>query len=84
MTAISGDLWTVGGRQVRITSGTEMKDALQVGDLVKVHATLGTDGVLVAREVERADGDDMDDGDDDNSRQEPRSSQGSFDIATGS
>jgi hypothetical protein len=63
LTAIQGDLWTIGGETVRITAGTEVKGTLQVGDVVKVHATLGSDGVLVAREVELAAGDD---GEDDN------------------
>jgi hypothetical protein len=62
LSAINGDVWTVGGRQVRITGSTEVKGALQVGDLVKVHASPGAGGTLVAREVEPAAADD--DGDD--------------------
>lgn len=62
LTARQGDLWTIGGRQVRIAGSTEVKGNLQIGDLVKVHATPGTDGILVAREVEPANG-----ADDDNS-----------------
>ncbi len=69
LSAISGDLWTIGATVVRVTAATEIKDAIQAGDLVKVHASLGADGVLAAREMELADGDDGDDngGDDDNS-----------------
>ena len=63
--AINGDVWTVGGRQVRITPATEVKGSLQVGQVLKVHASPGADGVLVAREVELAADDD--DSDDDNS-----------------
>jgi hypothetical protein len=65
LSAINGEVWTVAGRQVRITSGTEVKGVLQVGDVIKVHASPGADGVLVAREVELAADDD--DADDDNS-----------------
>ena len=61
LSAINGDLWTVGGLNVRITAATEVKGTLQIGDRVKVHARPGTDGVLVAREVELAVRDDNDD-----------------------
>lgn len=78
LSAINGQVWTIGGVAVRVTTGTEVKDTLQIGDTVKVHATAGSDGTLVAREVERAGagddgnsgsggGDDNDDRDDDNS-----------------
>lgn len=73
LTAVSGDVWTIGGVEVRVTSATEVKGTFQIGDVLKVHATAGTDGVLVAREVELAagdDGDDDDQGDDDDGADE--------------
>jgi hypothetical protein len=76
LSAIDGDLWTVGGRQVRITSGTEVKGTLQIGDVLKVHASPGGDGVLVAREVELADADDVDDNDDDDGDNDDNSGPG--------
>jgi hypothetical protein len=69
LSAINGGVWTVGGRAVRITASTEVKGSLNVGDVLKVHASPGSDGVWVAREVELAAGDDLNDdnGSDDNS-----------------
>jgi hypothetical protein len=61
--SIAADSWTVGGKTLAITSKTEIEDNIQVGDLVKVEATTGTDGVLVAKEIDLADSDDH--GDDD-------------------
>jgi hypothetical protein len=68
LTAINADLWTIGGQVVRITPGTEVKGDPRVGDVVKVHASPGSDGVLVAREVELAQGDDDDEAEDDDNR----------------
>jgi hypothetical protein len=67
LTAISGDVWTVGGRQVRVTAATEVKGILQIGDNLKVHAQPQADGSLWAREVERSDRND-DDRDDNSGR----------------
>jgi hypothetical protein len=50
--SIAGDVWTIDGRQVIITSATEFKDSISVGDYVRVHALLGADGSLTAREIE--------------------------------
>jgi protein involved in polysaccharide export with SLBB domain len=47
-------MWTVSGTQFSVTAETEIKDPIAVGDSVKVHATLGTDGSLFAREIELA------------------------------
>jgi hypothetical protein len=56
LSVIDGDLWTIGATVVRVTAATEIKDLIEVGDLVKVHASAGADGVLVAREVELSGG----------------------------
>jgi phenylpyruvate tautomerase PptA (4-oxalocrotonate tautomerase family) len=53
--SIAADSWTVGGKTLAITSKTEIEDKIQVGDMVKVEATTGTDGVLVAKEIDLAD-----------------------------
>ena len=50
--SISGDVWMIDGRPVIITGDTEFKDSVSVGDYVQVHALLGADGSLTAREIE--------------------------------
>jgi hypothetical protein len=62
--SMAEDLWTVGITLVRVTANTEVKDVIEVGDRVKVHAQAGADGILVAREVELAGNDDNDNGND--------------------
>jgi hypothetical protein len=66
LTAINGSTLIVDGLTVLITANTEVKDALQVGDFVKVHGTAQADGSIVAREIE-IDDDHSGSGDDDNS-----------------
>ena len=56
--AIAADQWTVSGFSFVVTLQTEIKDAIVVGDRVKVHLLLGADGLLTAREIELADADD--------------------------
>jgi len=51
---ITPEAWVVGEFTVAITTTTEIKDAIVVGDLVKVHAYEDPDGVLTAREIELA------------------------------
>lgn len=46
--------WVVAGLQITINPQTEIKGMIQVGDLVKVHASPGLDGILIAREIEPA------------------------------
>jgi hypothetical protein len=75
LTATNGDVWTIGGRAVRITSGTEIKGSLNIGDVLKVHAAAGADGVLVAREVELAADDDLDDDNNDDDNGNPAGEQ---------
>ncbi len=81
VSSISGNVFVVNGLTVVVNG--EIKGPIAVGDLVKVHGITQPDGSVVAREIERADGDDNggrggdddddnsgrsdDDGDDDNS-----------------
>lgn len=50
--AKTADAWTVAGKVVAVTSQTEIKGTLNIGDMVKVHALFGTDGSLTAIEIE--------------------------------
>ncbi len=54
VTSIAADMWTIGGSVVRVTGETEIKGDPKVGDVVKVEARAGTDGVLVAEEIKLA------------------------------
>ncbi len=54
LTAVDGNRWTVGEAVVIVSPVTEVKGAPAIGMLVKVHATLATDGTFAAREVEPA------------------------------
>ncbi len=67
--AIGANSWLIGGTTVAVTSRTEIKGDLVVGDLAKVHAST-IDGVLTAREIEPADEDDEGDLDDDEDENE--------------
>jgi primosomal replication protein N len=49
--AMAPEAWTVGGQVVGITPETEILGTIAVGDSVKVEALVGTDGVLLAREI---------------------------------
>lgn len=50
--AIAIDQWTVAGKTFAVKAQTEIKGTFAIGDLVKVHLIVGTDGSLVAREIE--------------------------------
>lgn len=50
--SITAVQWTIGGRTVAISSTTEIKGAIQVGDFVKAHVRIETDQSLTAREIE--------------------------------
>ena len=52
--SIQPSTWTVSGLTVEVQPTTEVKDAIQVGDLAKIHAQRMVDGVLTAREIELA------------------------------
>jgi uncharacterized protein DUF5666/uncharacterized protein DUF5667 len=51
--SINGNVWTVGGQAVTVTSSTEIKDNPQVGDLVRVRALQYADGSLIAERIEK-------------------------------
>src|SRR3990170_5129665 len=51
---IAADAWTVDDQIVAVTSDTEINGTITVGDLVKVHALIGPDMSLTAREIEPA------------------------------
>jgi hypothetical protein len=55
--AKTAESWTISGRMVVIIAGrTQIKNEIQVGDTVKVHALIGAEGRLTAREIELARG----------------------------
>lgn len=56
--SMGADSWVIGGTTVAITSDTEIKGDLALGDMVKVHASM-VDGVLTAREIEPVKDDDV-------------------------
>ncbi|MEW6567362.1 MAG: DUF5666 domain-containing protein [Chloroflexota bacterium] len=68
--AIGADSWTVAGQMLLVTADTETKGTIAVGDTVKVHAFLGADGSLTAREIEPAEGDEGQDSSPDESKVE--------------
>jgi len=61
---IASDAWTVGDQTFAITSATEIKGTISVGDPVKVHALVQPDLSLTAREIETATEADLLSGDD--------------------
>jgi len=61
---IASDAWMVGVQTVAITSATEIKGTISVGDPVKVHAVVQPDQSLTAREIEAATEADLVSGDD--------------------
>lgn len=52
--SIASNLWTVSGQQFAVNAQTEIKNAIAVGDLVKVHLLVNADNSLTAREIELA------------------------------
>ena len=51
--SITPEAWTINGKEVFVTPQTEIKDTLlSVGDMVKVHVMVASDGTLTAREIE--------------------------------
>jgi hypothetical protein len=51
--AVNANTWTVSGQTVVVMPGlTEIKDFIQVGDLVEVRALLGANGILTATRIE--------------------------------
>lgn len=56
--SITGDVWTIGGQAVMVGGSTEIKGSPSVGDAVKVHGLLQSDGSIMAREIEKLGADD--------------------------
>ena len=56
--SMGADSWTVGDTTFAVTIDTEIHDAILVGDVVKVHASVNPDQSLTAREIELAEADD--------------------------
>jgi hypothetical protein len=52
VTLISDEQVVIDGEAFSIASFTEFEDAIQVGDRVKVHAIITSDGLMVVREIE--------------------------------
>ena len=50
--AISDSQWTISGQPVSVDVSTVVDPNIQVGDIVKVEASVGQDGVVVAAKVE--------------------------------
>jgi hypothetical protein len=67
---ITSDSWMVGENTVAITSDTEIKGTIAVGDPVKVHALVQPDLTLTAREIEPATEADLVGGEDDSGEDE--------------
>jgi hypothetical protein len=53
--AINGDQWVVNGQTFNVGASTQVNGNFQVGDSVKVSATVNADGSVVAREVQASD-----------------------------
>lgn len=56
--------WIIGGTTVYLTAETDVDEAVQPGDMVKVEAYESEDGSLIAHEIELVDDDDNNDTDD--------------------
>lgn len=53
--AMTADSITVGGVTYQLASFTEFKDAIAVGDQVKIHVLVNADGTFSIREIEKSD-----------------------------
>lgn len=54
VSALTADTITINGVTYNLTNLTEIKDALKVGDQVKVHVTPNADGTVAVREIEKS------------------------------
>ena len=66
LTAINGEVWTIGGVSVIVTSSTEISGSPVAGDTVKVEGTVNSNNTIQASEVKVSEGssgsDEHDDG----------------------
>ena len=86
VTAMNPGSWTVGGLTFLVTPSTEIKDAIALGDFVKIEALVGADGSLTALEIELEDdqiGDDDGEDEDDDDGQEVEDEDESEDDDSG-
>lgn len=64
--AMNSDSWIVGGQTILINDLTDIRDAINLGDIIKVRAFLAEDGTLTALRLELADDEMGNDNDDAN------------------
>jgi len=50
--ATGGTIWLISGQQVNVDDSTTIEPNIQVGDIVKVEASVSADGVVVALKIE--------------------------------
>ncbi len=65
--AITADSITISGVTYFFAEFTEIKDAIAIGDTVKIHVIVNADGTFTIREIEKSDDLGDDNGNDDNS-----------------
>ena len=53
VTAINGDVWTIGDQQVQVNADTQLRGSPTVGDTVLVKACLDQNGTLIALKIEK-------------------------------
>ena len=84
--AISADAVTIDGVTYQFGSFTELKDAIFVGDTVKLHVIVNADGSLTVREIEKSAGAGIgdDNSNDDNSNSNVNDDNGNDDNSNGS
>lgn len=64
--SITVDSITISGVTYQLAALTEFKDAISVGDQVKVHVIVNPDGTFTIREIEKSDGSSIGNSNDDN------------------
>ncbi len=60
VTVIRGDSWEIGEFAFRVEEDTDLQPGIRAGDIVRLHASIGVNGDLIAREIERAEIHEMD------------------------
>jgi hypothetical protein len=51
VSAINGDVWSIGSKTVTVDSSTKLENNPAVGDMVEVHAVMQSDGSLLATNI---------------------------------
>ncbi len=52
--SMGSDSWVIGSQTILVNAQTELEGTFAVGDLVKVHAFLNSNGILTAREIQNS------------------------------